>query len=54
MKKYTVLSLFTLVTMLLSSCSLLEGVFKGGVYVGIFIVIFVIFIIGFILYKIMS
>ncbi|MBC7654891.1 MAG: phosphatidate cytidylyltransferase [Oligoflexus sp.] len=51
MKKYTLLSFFALFTMLLSSCSLVEGIFKGGVYVGVFIVVFVLFIIGFLVFK---
>jgi len=54
MKKYTFLSFFAIITMLLSSCSLVEGIFKGGVYVGIFLVVFVIIIIGFLVFKLLK
>jgi len=51
MKKLTLFTPILLLTMLLSSCSAIEGIFKAGYYVGIFVVIFILFVVGFIYFK---
>ena len=51
-KKLTRLLMLSIVLLSLTSCSIIEGIFKAGVGVGVFIVIAVIAIIIFIVSKI--
>ncbi len=43
-----------LVLLTISSCSLIEGIFKAGVGVGIFLVVVILAILAFIISKILS
>lgn len=52
MKKYNFLPLLFLLTTLLSSCEIVGGIFKAGVWVGIIAVVAVVALILFLLKKI--
>ncbi|MEO6160517.1 MAG: phosphatidate cytidylyltransferase [Pelobium sp.] len=51
MKKLTLFTPILLLTVLLSSCSAIEGIFKAGFYSAIFVIVLIVFIVGFIIYK---
>jgi len=51
MKNFIQLFIVTLITMFLSSCDAIAGIFKAGMGVGIFLVVAVIAVIGFIIMR---
>jgi len=51
-KKYSPLALVALLTTTLSSCSMIEGIFKAGVWSGIIIVVVVLALIIWVISKI--
>ena len=51
MKRIAFYSLLCMVCFLLSSCAVVGGIFKAGVWVGILIVVFIIAIIVFVVSK---
>ena len=52
MKKYIPLSLIALVCTVLSSCELVEGIFKAGVWAGVIMVVVVIALVIWLVSKI--
>lgn len=52
MKKYIPLSLIVLLATTLSSCELIEGIFKAGVWTGVILVVLVVAVIIWIVAKI--
>jgi hypothetical protein len=51
MKNYTLLSTLLFLAITLTSCEVIGGIFKAGVWVGIIVVVLVIAIIGWIFSK---
>lgn len=51
-KKYSPLALVALLTTTLSSCSMIEGIFKAGVWSGIIVVVVVLALIIWVISKI--
>lgn len=54
MKKFTFIALFTFTTMLLSSCEVIGGIFKAGMWSGIIIVALVLAVIIWLISKFMG
>lgn len=52
MKKYIPLSLIALVCTVLSSCELIEGIFKAGVWTGVIIVVVIIALVIWLISKV--
>jgi len=52
MKKYIPLSLIALVCTILSSCELIEGIFKAGVWTGVIIVVVIIALVIWLISKV--
>lgn len=52
MKKYIPLSLIALICTVLSSCELVEGIFKAGVWTGIIVVVLVIALVIWLISKV--
>ncbi len=52
MKKYLPLAFIALLTTTLSSCSLIEGIFKAGVWSGVIIVVIVLALVIWLISKI--
>lgn len=52
MKRYIPLSIIALVCAVLSSCELIEGIFKAGVWTGVIIVVLVIALVIWLISKV--
>jgi cytosine/uracil/thiamine/allantoin permease len=52
MKKYSVLTILALAVTLLSSCDLVEGIFKAGVWSGVIIVVIILALIIWLISKV--
>ena len=52
MKRYIPLSLIALVCTVLSSCELIEGIFKAGVWTGVIVVVLVIALVIWLISKV--
>jgi len=52
MRRYFPLAIVAFLTSTLASCSLIEGIFKAGVWAGVIIVVVVLALIGWILSKV--
>ncbi len=52
MKKYIPLSLIALICTVLSSCELVEGIFKAGVWTGIIVVVLVVALVIWLISKV--
>lgn len=50
-KMYTAVSVLLVMTMMLSSCSVVEGIFKAGMGVGIFAVLAILVVIVFVISR---
>ncbi|QQL49501.1 hypothetical protein [Mucilaginibacter ginkgonis] len=53
MRKFSIPGLLALMVMMLSSCSVIEGIFKAGVWVGVIIVVVILALIIWIVSKIL-
>ncbi len=53
MRRFSIPALLAFVMMMMSSCSVIEGIFKAGVWVGIIIVVVVIALIIWIVSKVL-
>lgn len=52
MRKYSLLAIIALVTTTLSSCELVEGIFKAGVWSGVIIVVIILALIIWLISKV--
>lgn len=52
MKKYSILAILALVVTTLSSCELIEGIFKAGVWSGVILVVVILALIIWLIAKI--
>lgn len=52
MKKYSIIAAFALIITTLSSCELVEGIFKAGVWVGVIIVVVILALIIWLISKV--